>query len=33
MVQGYLISRPLPARQLGRWLSAGWTPRARDLMA
>jgi diguanylate cyclase (GGDEF)-like protein/PAS domain S-box-containing protein len=32
MVQGYLVTRPLPARQLGRWLSAGWTPRARDLM-
>jgi diguanylate cyclase (GGDEF)-like protein/PAS domain S-box-containing protein len=31
MVQGYLITRPLPARQLGRWLSAGWAPRARDL--
>ena len=31
-VQGYLITRPLPARQLGRWLAAGWAPRARDLM-
>jgi EAL domain-containing protein (putative c-di-GMP-specific phosphodiesterase class I) len=31
-VQGYLITRPLPARQLGRWLSAGWAPRAHDLI-
>jgi len=29
-VQGYLITRPLPARQLGRWLAAGWAPRAHD---
>jgi diguanylate cyclase (GGDEF)-like protein/PAS domain S-box-containing protein len=28
--QGYLITRPLPARQLGRWLSAGWAPRAHE---
>ena len=31
-VQGYLITRPLPARQLGRWLSAGWAPRAHNLI-
>jgi len=31
-VQGYLITRPLPARQLGRWLAAGWAPRAHDLI-
>jgi EAL domain-containing protein (putative c-di-GMP-specific phosphodiesterase class I) len=31
-VQGYLITRPLPARQLGRWLAAGWAPRAQDLV-
>ena len=30
-VQGYLIARPMPARQLGRWLSAGWAPRTHEL--
>ena len=30
MVQGYFVTRPLPGRQLGRWLAAGWAPRAAD---
>jgi len=24
--QGYLVTRPLPYRQLERWLVAGWSP-------
>jgi diguanylate cyclase (GGDEF)-like protein/PAS domain S-box-containing protein len=28
--QGYLISRPLPSRQLDRWLATGWTPRTSE---
>ena len=24
--QGYLVTRPLPNRQLERWLVAGWSP-------